>query len=78
MELGLGHLAMMPDQFWSLTMPEFNAKLSGFKEFHGIKEPEEPIEVVDIEDMMLEFPDGPIEKHRRLAHKRAKRDHWAT
>ena len=72
MEIGLGVLSMSPEEFWSLTMSEFNAKLSGFKEFHGIKEQEQPIEVEDIEAMMAEYPDGPIEKHLRLAHKRSK------
>ncbi len=73
MEIGLGVLSMSPKEFWALTMSEFNAKLAGFKEFHGIKEQEDPIEVEDIEAMMAEYPDGPIEKHRRLAHKRSKR-----
>ena len=72
MEVGLGHLSMRPEEFWSLTLPEFNAKITGFKEFHGIKKEEVAIEVGDIEDMMAQFPDGPIEKHRRLALKRAK------
>lgn len=77
MELGLGHMGMTPDQFWRLTMPEFRAKLEGFKEFHGIKTKDPPPKVADIHAMMGVFPDGPIEKHRRLKIKRDKKRRWA-
>ncbi len=74
MELGLGHLGMTPDAFWRLTMPEFNAKLQGFKEFHGVKDKEEAPTVEDIQGMLAAFPDGPLPKERRLRFKREKRD----
>ena len=77
MELGLGHLGMTPDAFWALTMPEFRAKLDGFKEFHGIKPPEKPPSVAAIHDMMDYFPDGPISKERRIQMKRAKKLRYA-
>jgi uncharacterized phage protein (TIGR02216 family) len=73
MELGLGHMGMTPDQFWSLTMPEFRAKLDGFKEFHGIKPKDATPSVAAIHDMMQHFPDGPISKERRLQIKRSKK-----
>jgi hypothetical protein len=77
MELGLGHMGMAPDDFWALTMPEFRAKIDGFKEFHGIKPKEQPPSVAAIRDMMEHFPDGPMDKERRIQMKRSKKRRYA-
>ncbi len=69
MELGLGHLGLMPDQLWSLTFPEWNAKISGFMEFHGVQEHAAPMNRDEMEAMIEEFPDGPPSREYRRKRK---------
>ena len=70
MELGLGHLGLPPDQLWSLTFPEWNAKLRGFMEFHGIKPQTTPMTREEMDEMIEEFPDGVISLDERRRRKK--------
>lgn len=70
MELGLGHLDLMPDQLWSLTFPEWNTKLRGFMEFHGIKPQIGPMTRDEMDAMIEEFPDGVISLDERRRRKK--------
>lgn len=70
MELGLGHMQMNPPDFWVLTFPEWNAKMRGFKEFHGIKEVPPPMTRAEMDAMIEEFPDGVISLEERRRRKK--------
>jgi uncharacterized phage protein (TIGR02216 family) len=70
MELGLGHLGMTPGQLWCLTFPEWNAKLRGFMEFHGIKPQAAPMTRKEMDAMIEEFPDGVISLDERRRRKK--------
>ncbi len=62
---------MMPDQLWSLTLPEFNAKLEGWKMLHpSAKDAVTPMTRSEMEDMIEEFPDGPTPLEVRRRRKR--------
>lgn len=68
MELGLGHLGLSPAEFWALTLPEFGAKWRGFSEFHGLRQSSKPMDRDTMEEMMQDFPDGPLPEHIRIKH----------
>jgi len=74
MELGLGHLGMTPARLWNLTFPEWNAKLSGFMEFHGIDQKASPMSRDEMEAMIEEFPDGPPSREYRKKRKALRED----
>jgi len=76
MEIGLGILALTPACFWSLTVPEFNAKFRGFREFNcsttGPSDREADAIRGDMVEMLEEFPDGELRDDVRRRHKRNK------
>lgn len=40
MEIGLGVMQMRPDDFWAQTLPEWDARIAGYREANGASESE--------------------------------------
>lgn len=85
MEVGLGVFGMSPRDFWSLTIPEFNAKLRGWREVNCPTKGPSEREADEIRDDMatlLEmFPDGEMTGPQRRKFKKAKAEaqaRWQT
>ena len=59
MQIGIGILGLAPDAFWSMTMAEFSAALTGWCEAHGTDGPAAgvPPTRAELDDMMRRFPD---------------------
>jgi len=47
---------MRPDDFWNLSMVEFNSALNGFSDFHSGGKPP-PLSKSELEDLMERYPD---------------------
>lgn len=56
MEIGLGKMQMRPDDFWNLSMLEFNSALNGFADFHSGGKPP-PLSKGELGDLMERYPD---------------------
>lgn len=56
MELGLGKLGLLPEQFWRMTPPELTTAVYG--RFGRPKESEKPMTKGRLQEMMERFPDG--------------------
>ena len=69
MVLALGVMGLAPNVFWAMTLPEFDAALEGFKEFHCAKEETQPLGRTEMEEMMRRFPDEPLPRHAHMAQK---------
>lgn len=59
MEFGLGVQARPVDDFWRMTLREYDAAIAGHNRFHGGGETEIHIDQAWIDDMKLQFPDNP-------------------
>lgn len=82
MEVGLGVVGMAPRDFWALTIPEFNLKFAGWREFNCPKKGPSDREAAEIADDMAElldmFPDGELPRQVKKRHKRNKAKAEAT
>ena len=47
---------MRPDDFWNLSMMEFNSALNGFADFHSGGKPP-PLSKSELDDLMERYPD---------------------
>ena len=47
---------MRPDDFWNLSMMEFNSALNGFADFHSGGKPP-PLSRDELDDLMERYPD---------------------
>jgi|TARA_A100001035_G_scaffold245120_1_gene213212 uncharacterized phage protein (TIGR02216 family) len=53
----IGMMNMRPTDFWNLSPREMYLAIKGFKQFHGAKEPDEPMTKDRLEEMMELYPD---------------------
>jgi len=56
MEIGLGKMQLRPDDFWNMSLYEFNHALKGFAEFHSGGQPP-PMTRNELEELMELHPD---------------------
>ena len=68
MELA-GVFSISFNELWSMTFPEINARLRGFRELHGV-EPDDTPTWSEVEEMLELHPDGPLKSEMKKRHKR--------
>lgn len=56
MQIGLGKMQMRPDDFWNMSLQEFNSAITGFAEFHSSGTPP-PLTRDELDDLMERYPD---------------------
>ena len=54
--IGLGVMAMRPDDFWSMSLLEWNDALAGLAEKNGFDS--EGFDSDDLAELMEQYPDG--------------------
>jgi len=57
MELGLGVLALRPNDFWNLSLIEWRALEAGWRERHGIPTSASALPRAAFDDLMRRYPD---------------------
>lgn len=72
MELGLGVIGYAPSEFWDLSLIEWHCALSGMFEKHGQKTKPSvaPMDKDRMDELLQQFPDGPLPQERRQRLKR--------
>ena len=72
MKTGLGVLLIPPKVFWTMTLEEYLAASIGWTSFHAALPEPDPMTREQMDDMLEDFPDGPLDMNIRRKHAASK------